>query len=150
MHELKVPDVQAGFSEGRGTRYQISQYLLHHKKKQENSRKHIYFCFIDYMKTCDCVDHNKLWEILQEMGISDHLICLLKNLYADQEVAVRTGHVTKSWFKIGKGVNQECILSPCSLNLHSKYIMQNARLDESQGGIKIKISATSIMEMILH
>ena len=89
------------------------------------------------MKTCDCVDHNKLWEILQEMGISDHLICLLKNLYADQEVAVRTGHVTKSWFKIGKGVNQECILSPCSLNLHSKYIMQNARLDEAQAGIKI-------------
>ena len=90
------------------------------------------------------------WEILQEMGIPDHLTCLLKNLYAGQEVAVRTGQATKSWFKIGKGVNQECILSPCSLNLHSKYIMQNTRLDESQGGIKIKISAISNMQMILH
>ena len=90
------------------------------------------------------------WEILQETGIPDHLTCLLKNLYAGQEVAVRTGHATKSWFKLGKGVNQECILSPCSLNLLSKYIMQNARLDEPQAGIKIKISAISNMQMILH
>ena len=89
------------------------------------------------MKTCDCVDHNKLWEILQEMGISDHLICLLKNLYADQEVAVRTGHVTKSWFKIGKGVCPGCMLSPCLFNLYEGYIMRNAGLDEAQAGIRI-------------
>ena len=101
------------------------------------------------MQTCDSVDHNKLWGTLQEMGIPDHLTCLLKNLYAGQEVAVRTGHATESWFKIGKGVHQECILSPCLLNLYSKYIKQNARLDESQGGIKTKISATSNMQVIL-
>ena len=105
-------------------------------KKQESSRKNIYFCFIDYAKAFDCLDHNKLWKILKEMGIPDHLICLLRNLYAGQEATVRTGHGTIDWFQIGKGVRQGCILSPCLLNLYAKYIMQNSRLDEAQAGIK--------------
>ena len=96
----------------------------------------IYFCFINYVKAFDCVDHNKLWEILQEMGIPD-LICLLINLYAGQEVAVRTGHGTTDWFQIGKEVHQGCILSPCLFHLYAEYIMRNARLDEAQAGIKI-------------
>ena len=106
-------------------------------KKQESSRKNIYFCFIDYAKAFDCVDHNKLWKILQEMGIPDHLICLLRNLYAGQEATVRTGHGTTDWFQIGKGVRQGCILSPCLFNLYAKYIMRNAGLEETQAGIKI-------------
>ena len=106
-------------------------------KKQESSRKNIYFCFIDYAKAFDCVDHNKLWEILEEMGISDHLTCLLKNLYAGQEATVRTGHVTTDWFQIGKGVRQGCILSHCLFNLYAEYIMRNAGLKEAQAGIKI-------------
>ena len=106
-------------------------------KKQENSRKNIYFCFNDYTKAFDCVDHNKLWKILKEMGISDHLICLLRNLYAGEEAAVRTGHRTTDWFKIGIGVCQGCILSPCLSNLYAEYNMQNTGLDESQAGIKI-------------
>ena len=97
----------------------------------------IYFCFIDYAKAFDCVDHNKLWKILKEMGIPDHLICLLRNLYAVQEATVRTGHGTTDWFQIGKGVCQGCILSPCLFNLYVEYIMWNARLDESQAEIKI-------------
>ena len=105
-------------------------------KKQENSRKNIYFCFNDYTKAFDCVDHNKLWKILKEMGISDHLICLLRNLYAGEEAAVRTGHRTTDWFKIGIGVCQGCILSPCLSNLYAEYNMQNTGLDESQAGIK--------------
>ena len=107
-------------------------------KKQESSRKNIYFCFIDYAKAFDCVDHNKLWKIRKEMGIPDHLIYLLRNLYAGQEATVRTGHGTTDWFQIGKGVCQGCILSPCFFNLYAKYIMQNARLDEAQAGIKIE------------
>ena len=107
------------------------------KKKQENSRKNIYFCFIDYAKAFECVDNNKLWKILQEMGIPDYLTCLLRNLYAGQEATVRTGHGTTDWFQIGKGVLQGCILSPCLFNLYAKYIMWNAGLDEAQSGIKI-------------
>ena len=105
-------------------------------KKQESSRKDIYFCFIDYTEAFDCVDHNKLWKILKEMGIPDHLTCLLRNLYAGQEATVRTGHGTTDWFQIGKGVRQGCILSPCLFNLYADYIMQNAWMDESQAGIK--------------
>ena len=106
----------------------------------ENGRdfqKNIYFCFIDCAKAFDCVDHNKLWKILKEMGIPDHLTCLLRNLYAGQEATVRTGHGTTDWFQIGKGVNQSCILSPCLFNLYAEYIMRNAGLEETQAGIKI-------------
>ena len=105
-------------------------------EKQESSRKNIYFCFIDCAKAFDCVDHNKLWKILKEMGIPDHLTCLLRNLYAGQEAAVRTGHVTTDWFQIGKGVRQGCILSLCLFNIYAEYIMRNAGLDEAQAGIK--------------
>ena len=105
-------------------------------EKQE-SQKNIYFCFIDYAKAFDCVDHNKLWKIMKEMGIPDHLICLLRNLYAGQEATVRTGHGTTDWFQIGKGVRQGCILSPCLFNLYAEYIMRNAGLEETQAGIKI-------------
>ena len=106
-------------------------------KKQESSRKNIYFCCIDYVKAFDCVDHNKLWKILKEMGIRDHLTYLLRNLYAGQEVTVRTGQGTTDWFQIGKGVRQGCILSPCLFNFYAVYIMRNAGLDEAQAGIKI-------------
>ena len=99
--------------------------------------KKIYFCFIDNAKTFGCVDHNKLWKILKEMGIPDHLTCLLRNLYAGQEATVRTGHGTIDWFQIRKGVLQSCILSLCLFNLYAEYIMRNAGLDEAQGGIKI-------------
>ena len=106
-------------------------------KKQESSRKKIYFCFIDYAKAIDSVEYNKLWKILQEMGIPDHLTCLLRNLYAGQKAAVRTDNGTTDWFQIGKRVHQSHILSPCLFNLYSEYIMRNARLDEVQAGIKI-------------
>ena len=106
-------------------------------KKQESSRKNIYFSFIDYAKAFDCVDHKKLWKILKEMGIPDHLTCLLRNLYAGQEAAVRTGHCTTDWFQIGKGVRQGSILSPCLFVLYAEYIMRNAGLEETQAGIKI-------------
>ena len=99
-------------------------------------QKNIYFCFIHYTKAFDCVDHNKLWEILKEMGIPDHLSCLLRTLYAGQEATVRTGHGTADWFQIGKGVCQGCILSPCLFNLYAEYIMRNAGLKEAQAGIK--------------
>ena len=105
-------------------------------KKQESSRKNIHFCFIDYAKDFDCVDHNKLWKILKKMGIPDHLTCLLRNLYAGQEATVRTGHGTTDWFQIGKGVCQGCILSSCLFNL-AEYIIRNAGLEEVQAGIKI-------------
>ena len=105
-------------------------------KKQESSRK-TFFCFIDYAKAFDCVDHNKLWKILKEEGIPDHLICLLRNLYAGQETTVRTGHGTTDWFQIGKRVRQGCILSPCLFNLYAEHIMRNAGLEEAQAGIKI-------------
>ena len=106
-------------------------------KKQESSRKNIYFFFIDYAKAFDCVDHNKLWKILKEMGIPDHLTWLLRNLYTGQEATVRTGHATTNWFQIGNGICQGCILSPCLFNLYAEYIMQNAPLDDAQAGIKI-------------
>ena len=105
-------------------------------KKQE-FQKNIYFCFIDYAKAFDYVDHNKLWKILKVMGIPDQLTCLLRNLYADQEATVRIGHGTSDWFQIGKGVCQGCILSPCLFNLYAEYIMRNTGLDEAQAGIKI-------------
>ena len=105
--------------------------------KNQEFQKNIYFCFIDYTKAFDCVDQNKLWRILQKMGISDHLTFLLRNLYAGQEATVRTGHGTTAWFQIGKGVHQGCILSPCLFNLYAVYIMRNAGLDEAQAEIKI-------------
>ena len=104
-------------------------------KKQE-FQKNIYFCFIDYAKTFDCVDHNKLWNNLKEMRIPDHLNCLLKNLYAGQEATVRNGHRTTDWFQIGKEVGQGCILSPCLFNLYAEYIMRSTGLEEAQAGIK--------------
>ena len=100
-------------------------------------QKNIYFCFIDYAKAFDCVDHHKLWKILKEMGIPDHLACLLRNLCAGQEATVITGHATTDWFQVGKGVGQGCILSPCLFNLYAEYIKRNAGLDEAQAGIKI-------------
>ena len=106
-------------------------------KKQESSRKNIYFGFIDYANAFDCVDHSKLWKILREMGIPEHLTCLLRNLYAGQEATVRIGHETTDWFQTGKGVCQGCILSPCLFNFYAEYIMRNAGLEETQGGIKI-------------
>uniref|UniRef100_A0A8B9X6S9 RNA-directed DNA polymerase n=1 Tax=Bos mutus grunniens TaxID=30521 RepID=A0A8B9X6S9_BOSMU len=133
-HEL--PDVQAGFRKGRGTRDQIANIRWIIEKARE-FQKNIYFCFIDYAKAFDCVDHNKLWKIFQEMGIPDHLICLLRNLYAGQEAIVRTGHGTTDWFQIGKGVRQGCILSPCLFNFYAEYIMRNTGLEETQAGIKI-------------
>ena len=105
--------------------------------KAREFQKNIYFCFIDYAEAFDCVDHNKLWKILKEMGIPDHLTCLLRNLYAGQEETVRTGHGTTDWFQIGKGVRQGCILSPCLSNLYAEYIMRNAGLEETWAGIKI-------------
>ena len=114
----EFPDVQAGFRKGRGTRDQIAKICWIIKKARE-FQKNIYFCFIDYAKAFDSVDYNKLWEILREMGILDHLTCLLRKLYAGQEVTVRTGHETTDWFQIGKGVCQGCILSPCLFNLYA-------------------------------
>ena len=130
-----LPDVQAAFRKGRGARGQIANVLWIIKKARE-FQKDIYFCFIDYTKAFDCVDHNKLWKSLQEMGIPDHLTCLLRNLYASQEATVKTGHGATDWFQIGKGVCQGCILSPCLFNLHAECIMRNAGLEEAQAGIK--------------
>ena len=132
----ELPDVQAGFRKGRGTRDQIANIRWIIKKARE-FQKNIYFCFIDYVKAFDCVDNKKLWKILKEMGIPDHLTCLLRNLYAGQEATVRTGHGTTDWFQIGKGVCQGCILSPCLFNLYAEYIMRNVGLKEVQAGIKI-------------
>ena len=109
------------------------QLPLDHGKSKRVPEKHLYFCFIDYVKVFDCVDHNKLWKILKEMGIPDHLTCLLRNLHADQEATVRTGHRATDWFQIGKAVCQGCILSPCLFNFYAEYIMRNA----GQAGIKI-------------
>ena len=131
----ELPDVQAGFRKDRGTREQIANILWIIEKPRE-FQKNIYFCFIDYAKAFDCVEHHKLWKILQVMGIPDYFTCLLRNLYAGQEATVRTGHGTTDWFQIGKGVRQGCILSPWYFNLYAEYIMQNAKLDESQAGIK--------------
>ena len=132
----ELPDVQAGFRKGRGTRDQIANICWIMEKARE-FQENIYFCFIDYAKAFDCVDHKKLWKILREMGIADHLTCLLRNLCAGQEAPVRTGHGTTDGFQIGKGVRQGSILSPCLFNLYAEYIMRNARLEEAQTGIKI-------------
>ena len=128
----ELPDVQAGFRKGRGNRVQnanIPWIIKEAREFQEN----IYFCFIDYAKTFDCVDHNKLWKIMKEMGTPDHLTCLLRNLYVGQEATVRT----TDWFQIGKGVCQGCILLPCLFHLYAEYIMRNSGLEEAQAGIKI-------------
>ena len=132
----ELPDVQAGFRKGIGTREQIANIRWIIEKTRE-FQKNIYFCFINYSRAFDSVDHNKLWKILQEMGIPDHLTCLLINLYEDQEATVRTRHGTTDWFQIGKGVRKGCMLSPCLFSLYADYIMRNAGLDEAQAGIKI-------------
>ena len=133
-HEL--PDVQACFRKNRGTRDQIANihWIM---DKGRDFQENIYFCFIEYAKVFDCVDHNKLWNILKEMGIPDHLTCLLRNLYAGQESTDRTGHGATDWFQIGKGVCQGSILSPSLFNLYAEYIMRNVGLEEAQAGIKI-------------
>ena len=131
----ELPDVQVGFRKGRGTRDQISNICWISEKARE-FQKNIYVYFIDYAKAFDCVDHNELWKILKEMGILDHLTCLLRNLYAGQEATVRTGHGTTDWFQIGNGVRQGCMLSPCLFNFHAEYIMRNTGLEETQAGIK--------------
>ena len=133
-HEL--PDVPAGSRKGRGIRDQIANIWWIIEKVRE-SQKNIHFSFIDYAKAFDCVDHNKLWKILKEIGIPDHLTCLLRNLHIGQEATVRTGHGTTDWFQIGKGIHQGCILSPCLFNLYTEYIIWNTELDEAQAGIKI-------------
>ena len=130
----ELPDVQIGFRKGRGTRDQIANIYWIIKKAREFQKK---TCFIDYAKAFDCVDHNKLWKILKEMGIPDHLTCPLRNLYAGQEATVRTGHGTTDWFQIRKGVCQGCILSSYLFNLYAEYIMRDAGLEETQAGIKI-------------
>ena len=132
----ELPDVQAGFRKGRETRDQIANICWIMEKARE-FQKNIYFYFINYANAFDCVDHNKLWKILKEMGIPDHLICLLRSLYAVQKATVRTGHGTTDWCQAGKGVRQGCILSPCLFNLYAEYIMRNAGLDEAQATIKI-------------
>uniref|UniRef100_A0A4W2DBB7 RNA-directed DNA polymerase n=1 Tax=Bos indicus x Bos taurus TaxID=30522 RepID=A0A4W2DBB7_BOBOX len=132
----ELPDVQTTFRKGRGTRDQIANIRWIIEKARE-FQKNIYICFIDYAKAFDCVDHNKMWKILKDMGIPDHLTCLLKNLYAGQEATVRIGHGTTDWFQISKGIHQSCILSLCLFNLYAEYIMRNAGLEEAQAGIKI-------------
>ena len=143
----EIPDVQAGFRKRWGTRDQIGNICWIIEKARE-FQKNIYFCFINYAKTFDCVDHNKLWEIVQEMGIPDHLTCLLRNLYAGQEATVRTGHGTADGFQIGKTVHQGCILSPCLFNLYAEF-MRNVGLEEAEAGIKIagRNIITSDMQM---
>ena len=132
----ELPDVQTGCRKGRGARDQIANICWIMEKARE-FQKNIYFCFIDYVKIFDCVDHNKLQKILKEMGIPDHLIWLLRNLYADQEATVRTGHGTIDYFQIRKGIHQGCILSLCLFNLYAEYILRNPGLYEAQAGIKI-------------
>ena len=124
----KLPDIEPRFRKGRETRDQTANICWITEKARE-FQINIYFCFIDYGKAFDCVDYNKLWKILKEMGIPDHLTCLLRNLYAGQEGIVRTGHGTMDWFKTGKGVCQDCILSHCLFNFYAEYIMQNAGLN---------------------
>ena len=133
-HELL--DVYARFRKGRGTRSQIANISSVIEKAREFQKK-IYFCFIDFSKAFDCVDHNKLWKILKEMGIPDHLTCLKGNLYTGQEATFRNGHGTTDCFQIGKEVCQGCILSPCLFNLYAEYILRNTGLEEAQAGIKI-------------
>ena len=141
---LELSDHQTGFTKGRRTRDQIANIrwiIAKAREFQENTHP----CFIDNTKAFDCVCHNHLWKILQEMGMPDHLTCLLRNLYAGQETTVRTGHGTANWFQIGKGVCQGCILSSCFFNLYAEYIMQNARLNEAEAGIKVAERAINIL-----
>ena len=144
----EIPDVPAGFRKSRGTRGQIVNicWII---EKPRRFRKNIYFCFIDYAKAFDCVDHNKLWKILKEMGIPDHLTCLLRNLHVGQEATVRTGHGTTDWFQIGKGVCQGCILSPCLFNLYAEYIMRKAGLKKHklESRLSGELSITSDMQI---
>ena len=133
----ELPDVQAGFRKGRGTRVQIAIHQTASSKKQEHSRETSTFALLTTPKPLAVMDQNKLWKLLQEMGIPDDLTSLLKNLYVGQEATVRTGHGTADWFQIGKVVHQGCILSPCLFNLHAEYIMRNAGLDEAQVGVRI-------------
>ena len=130
----ELPDVKAGFRKGKGIRHQIANIHWIIEKAREFQKN---ITVLLTVKAFDCVDHNKLWKILQEMGIPDHLTCLLRNLYAGQEASVRTGHGTTDWFQIGKGVRQGCILSPCLFNLYAEYLLRNAGLEEAQAGIKI-------------
>ena len=139
----ELPDVQAGFRKGRGMSDQIAHICTIIKESKRVPEKHL-LCFIDYTKVFDCVDHNKLWKILQAMGIPDHLTYLLRNLYTDQEATIRTRHETTDWFQIGKGVYQSYILSPCLFNLHAEYIMTNAGLESIFLG---EISITSDVQM---
>ena len=132
----ELSNVQASFRKGRGTRNQIANIRWIIEKARE-FQKNIYFCFIDYAKAFDCVDHKKLWKILKEMGLPDHLTCLLRNLYAGQEATARTGYGIRHWLQIGKGVCQGCILSPCLFNLYAECIMRNTGLEEAQARIKI-------------
>ena len=144
----EVPDVQSGFRKGRGTRDQIANICWITEKARE-FQKTIYFCFIDYAKVFDCVDNNKLWKILKEMGIPDHLTCLLRNLYAGQEATVRTGHKTIDWFQTRKGLRQGCILPPCLFNLYAEYIMRNTGLAKHKLELRLlgEISIISDMQM---
>ena len=144
----ELPDVQTGFRKGRGTRDQIANIHWIMEKARE-FQKNIYFFFIDYAKAFDCMYHNKLWKILKEMEIPDHLTCLLRNLYAGQEAIVRTGHGTTDWFQIGKGIRQGCILSACLFNLYAGYIIRNDVLDEAHPESRLpgEISITSDMQM---
>ena len=146
--DCELPDVQAGFRKGRGTRDQIAniRWII---EKARDFQKNIYFCFIDYVKAFDCVDHNQLWKILKEMGIPYHLTCLLRNLYANQEATVRTEHGTTDCFQIRKGVGQGCILSPCLFNLYVEYIMRNTdwMKHKLESRLQVKISITSDMQM---
>ena len=146
-HEL--PDVQAGFRKDRGTRDQIANIHWIIEKVREFQKKNIHFCFIDYSKAVNCVDHKKLWKIQKEMGLPDHLSCLLRNLYAGQETTVRTGHGTTDWFQIRKGIRQGCLLSPCLFNFYAEYIMRNTGLEEAQLESRLlgEISITSDMQM---
>ena len=145
----ELPDVRAGFRKGRGTRGQIANIRWIIEKARE-FQKIIYFCFIDYTKAFDCVDHNKLWKILQEMEIPDHLTCLLKNLYAGQEATVRTGRGTTDWFQLGKGVCQGCILAPCLFNFYAEYIMRMPGWMSYKLELRLlgEISTISDMQMI--
>ena len=144
----ELPDVQAGFRKGRGIRNQIANIHWTIEKVRE-FQKNIYFCFIDYAKAFDSVDHNMLWKILKEMGIPDHLTCLLRNLYAGQESIVRTGHGTTDWFQIGKGVHQGYVLPPCLFNLYAEYIMRNTgwRKHKLESRLPGEISITSDMQI---
>ena len=149
----ELPGVQAGFRKGRGSRDQIANIHWITEKARE-FQKNIFYCFIDYAKAFDCVDHNKLWKILEETGIPDHLTCVLRNRYAGQEAMVKTGHRAADWFQIGKGVRQGCILSPCLFNLNAEYIMRNAGLDwmkhKQESRLLVEISIISDMQMTPH